>query len=584
MLKKLFFQLTALNIFIGLVQPFNQFIDSILTGRGLGIEALEAFALFLPIGSLMMALSCIFSVGTQVSCSHLMGSGKFEESTKLTQTSFLSSFVLSVVIAVTFIVFSSGIAVILGAGKEVPGQLNDTASYIRGYSFGIPALFLNAVMAVLLQIEGKKHLVILMSLLNLVINAAGDLLNIFIFKKGLFGMAAATSVSHITVFIVLLIYFLFFSKMFRFSLAHFDKSKLIDIIKNGTPSLTFYGSVVFRTAFFNMLIITRLDRIVLSVMPVVNSCLTIIDAIFSGFGDAVLLLGGVFYGEKDPDEGKTLLKTSLSSGVAVFFLISITTFAASVPIAKLFSDTNDAAFIAEASKAIKLTSLYFVPNIIACILKKYIQAVGRARYTAIANILCNAVYMCSAAFIMVNIIDSSGIFLSNLIGILMILSTHLLYAYILAQKSGRKGFDMLLYLPANYEVADDDIWKSSINNISDCIEASKAILSQCGKRDIDSKRAYRISLFIEEMTSNIVQHGFRNGSSNKIMLKVLFLKDRIVLNIKDNCPRFDPKYYYNSISENEDKTKGIGIRIVMKLAKKVSYTNTFNLNNLMIEI
>ena len=69
----LYLQLMSVNILIGLIQPFNQFVDSMLTGKGLGVSALAAYALFLPVSSLVLALSSFFSIGTQITCSHMLG-------------------------------------------------------------------------------------------------------------------------------------------------------------------------------------------------------------------------------------------------------------------------------------------------------------------------------------------------------------------------------------------------------------------------------------------------------------------------------------------------------------------------------
>ena len=44
LLTGLYMQLMTVNILIGLVQPCNQFVDSMLTGKGLGVAALNAYA------------------------------------------------------------------------------------------------------------------------------------------------------------------------------------------------------------------------------------------------------------------------------------------------------------------------------------------------------------------------------------------------------------------------------------------------------------------------------------------------------------------------------------------------------------
>ena len=584
LLTGLYMQLMTVNILIGLVQPCNQFVDSMLTGKGLGVAALNAYALFLPVGALMLAISSFFAIGTQINCSHMLGSGRFAEIKKLVQTALLSAVILSFLLSVILCCFSSHIAVLLGADESVPGQIQETAAYLRGYAPGIPAIILVGTLMPLLQLEGKKKLTVFLSVCIFIINGAGDLANIFVFKKGLFGMAAATAAANITVCVFLLIYFLTASRMFHFSVAGFQRNVFLSICWNGLPSMSYYGSLVVRTAFFNMLIITKLDGDMLAVMLVVSSFFTVIDAATGGAGDATLLLGGVLYGQRDIKGQRKLLRTALTAAAILFLVISVLTIAFAMPIAGLFSNSSNPAFIAQAAHAICLTALCFVPNALACVLKKYIQSVGRSVYTSVTNVLCNVVYVCLSAWILVSMAGSDGLFLSFAVCFILILLTHVVYAFHVSRGSGKTGFDRLLFLPADYEVSDDDQWVCSIRDLDGCIKASKQMMALCRSKGVDEKEAYLLALFAEEMTTNVVTHGFRPGSHNIIVLKLTFFEERIILSVLDNCASFDPIYYYERLQGSTDRTSGIGIRLVMGLSKNTVYTNSFSLNHVMIEI
>ncbi len=385
-------------------------------------------------------------------------------------------------------------------------------------------------------------------------------------------------------FFILLNYFLVRSKMFRFSLAGFQKKDLMSIIKNGLPSMSYYGSIVIRAAFLNWLILTMLDGIDLEIMLVINSFMTIVDAAIGGMGDATLLLGGVLYGQKDIKGQRKLLKTALITGAFMFLAITVLTLLLAPSIAGLFSEHRDSVFIAAAARAIRLTATCFIVSDLSCILKKYIQSVGRARYTSVSNLLCNILYACSASWILVKILGSDGLFVSFAVCFTMVLITHVIYANLLSRRSGRTGFDRLLFLPENFEVTDKDQWVYSIKDIDGCITASRQMTDLCRERGMDKKKAYFLSLCTEEITTNVVEHGFRTGKNSVIVVKLLFLEDRIILNILDNCPFFDPTCYYDRIKGDIDPLSGIGVRLVMKLAKEIIYTNSFNLNNVMIVI
>lgn len=582
--KRTYYQLMVVNILISLIQPCNQLIDSMLTGNGLGVESLESYALFFPVGSLVVALSSVFSVGTQINASHMLGRGESESVKKLLRTAFLSSTVFAVTVAIMMSVFSSQFAVLLGASSNIPRHISDMSSCLLGYAPGIPAIFLMNIMMSLLQIEGKKHFVVVLSVCNLFINWIGDVVNLTVFKGGLFGMTLATSVANIVVCVILLIYYLFYSKMFRFSLAGFSGELFRRIIKNGFPSLSYYGSLVIRSMFFNYLIVTMLDPSTLAVLLVVNAFTSVVDAAIGGTGDAVLLLGGVLFGERDILGQKKLIRMGLISGSILLLVITVISFIAAVPIAALFSDNSEMEFIKAAASAVSLTSISFVPDVIACVLKKYIQSVGAARYTSFSNVLCNVVYVCLSAVILVNIIGSDGIFLSYSVCYTLIIFTHIIFALLRSKKNKCRGADILLFLPEDYDITPDDVWETTASNLEDCIRASLDVSEQCRKRGLEENRSHHISLFTEEITKNIVEHGFRPGKNNLIVIKLIIHRDGVMLIIKDNCLRFNPKHYYDLLDNSSPSTNNIGIRVVMGLAKKSVYTNSFSLNNLMIEI
>ena len=193
-------------------------------------------------------------------------------------------------------------------------------------------------------------------------------------------------------------------------------------------------------------------------------------------------------------------------------------------------------------------------------------------------------FACFSAFALVGVIGSDGIYASYSISYLLIMVAHVVFAVLLARKSSRKGFDIFLFLPDDYEISDNDLWERTVRNLDECVEASDEARALCRDRGVDNRRAGYVTLLIEEATSNVVDHGLSKGEGSIIVVKILFDKDRIILSIKDDCRYFNPVHYYASRQGGGDGAEDYGLLIVMNFAKKVSYTNCFNLNNLRIEV
>ena len=66
-------------------------------------------------------------------------------------------------------------------------------------------------------------------------------------------------------------------------------------------------------------------------------------------------------------------------------------------------------------------------------------------------------------------------------------------------------------------------------------------------------------------------------------IRVVYKDDELVLRITDDCRAFDPKEQLKLI-DPDDVTKNIGLRMVQKLARSISYTNMLGLNVLTMKL
>lgn len=106
----------------------------------------------------------------------------------------------------------------------------------------------------------------------------------------------------------------------------------------------------------------------------------------------------------------------------------------------------------------------------------------------------------------------------------------------------------------------------------------------CLEKGIDERRAYLAGLSMEEMAGNIVEHGFtKDTKDHSIDIRVVHKDDNIILRIKDDCIPFDPKDR-NRITEGDDPTKNMGIRMIYRIMNDITYENLLGLNVLTIII
>lgn len=142
-----------------------------------------------------------------------------------------------------------------------------------------------------------------------------------------------------------------------------------------------------------------------------------------------------------------------------------------------------------------------------------------------------------------------------------------------------------MLLPKGFGIPKEDCIERSVNTLEEVIELSEQVVPFCIERGIDKKEANHLALCIEEMAGNVIEHGFADGKSHHLDIRVLVKDGAVVLRLRDDCVKFDLKEKAESWHfDPEHPEKNIGIRMVMRVAKNIAYTNAMNTNNLIITI
>ena len=123
----------------------------------------------------------------------------------------------------------------------------------------------------------------------------------------------------------------------------------------------------------------------------------------------------------------------------------------------------------------------------------------------------------------------------------------------------------------------------TIENGEDVIPASKQVEDFCKNNGASEKQSMMLSLFVEELSNNIIRFGFADKKKHSIDIRVIRLDDGWTLRMRDNCKKFDPTEWLK-MHNTDDPTKNIGIRMVTGMAKDINYLSTMDLNNITITI
>ena len=165
----------------------------------------------------------------------------------------------------------------------------------------------------------------------------------------------------------------------------------------------------------------------------------------------------------------------------------------------------------------------------------------------------------------------------------MCFTVHFLVHIWIKNKKFPTKLEHFMMLPENFGPNPDMVLDCSVSGMEEVIGISRTVMDFCIQRGIDKRRSFFAALCTEEMASNIVQHGFAPNKTQSLMIRVVIANGELILCFRDSCKLFNIREKFDS-AEQKDIASNVGIRLVMRMAKDVTYINTLKLNTTIIKI
>ena len=553
-------------------------VDAVVTGQCLGKTAVAAFGLTNPILLGVIGLSGMLGVGTVIESGQALGKGEKDRVRTVFASSLTAGAACGTLLMLLLFACSDRMAAVLGADETLAAQ---AAGYLKGYSFGIPAFFLQSILGFIMPLDGDKERVVTAMAVSTAVNIALDLLNGFVLHWDLYGMALATSVSYWAEFFVMLLHFRRKDKLFHFSLAPFRLRAICGIVRNGVPYALQLLMRMLGVILINRIILSCSTMESVAVFSLLMSSANLILIDGTAVGTTVLTVESCFVGERDFRSVTTLMKTAGIHAVLVNLFLSGIFILAAPWILRLF--TRDASICEPAVHAFRLFATCPVIYALNYALRSHLQSIRRIAFSVVYAAFDVLIGPVATAFVLSRMIGLDGIWLCYTLGELLALICLFIYAVIRNKRISLRLSDYLFMDPA-WEKEDAESLIISIENKKEALfQASKAseetirFLLQHG---MDGRQANMLGLCAEEICSNVVRHGFKKPWH----LLELNLKKRFsewVLSIRDNCTYFNLSDY---LSIQEQQKEKIGLRIVKGLAHHVQYMSALKINHVVISI
>lgn len=569
--------LAAIATMVGIV------IDGIVIGRFLGPDSMAAYGLVTPVINLATAFSGILATGAQVICAQHLGAGDVKKARRTFSMCMLITTIISVVMVAVVIIFRNPIAVMLGAHGNSANLLPLTSDYLFGIVFSFPCVLFLFEFNSLMRLDGDANRVIVAVVVMTVLDIAGDLVNALVIHGGMLGMGLTTSFSYFAALVIMLLHFTKKDIIFKFSFKGLRLKDMAEIFATGSSSAVGSASSMLRNLVLNQIMVaTVLSGTAVAALGVVNTVFNFTSSTMLGVAMTTAMIAGMILGEQDRTAAEALIKVTVKVTLIVGAVLSVILLIFADFIAGAFGGADGAQMVSLASRGLRIYALSIILYGLNVAFINYTQGMRRMIVSDLFCFLVNFPFIVLPALALFGVIDADAVWWSFIIGEAINFICIVVFAAVKKRGFPYRAKDFL-FLREPFGVPEDNLLDFSITESSQVIPASEAVGSFCAEKGASQKESMMLSLFVEELSNNIVQFGFVDGKRHSIDIRVIKQADGWILRVRDDCKRFDPTEWIK-LHNSEDKTRNIGIRMVCGMAKDVKYLSTLELNNITITI
>lgn len=481
-------------------------IDNVIVGQFLGETALGAMGVISPISLIFSAFGNICSGGS-VLAAQALGKGNRDSVRSIFSVTLLFVLLAGGLLTVFGVLFAPQIAKILGA----QGSLHQLAAeYLRGFFLGaIPTIMTTALMG-FVKMDGSPRLPLCAIVVMTVTNIVLDLAMIFVFDLGMFGMALATTLAYCFAMLTCCLHFRKDYCTLRPARPQNVLRELSSVITTGAPTAVSRVCDTVKTITLNHLVITAAGAGAAAALNVRTQTSSLVVALILGVGQAITPLAGMFFGEEDKTALKAALKDTLRVGLTLSIATAVLLFLSPSAVAGLLGIT-DSEILTMAARAVRLFAVAMPLQLINMVLMNFYQSTRRTGMATMICLLQSLIYTTGFALLLVNPIGTDGVWLAFVLGEVFTLLTTLLC---LTKRNHRfpASLQDIMLLPERFGADDKNKLELSIgNSMEEVMTISQGIYRFGDSRDMDRQLLHKLSLCIEEMAGNVVQHAFRPG-------------------------------------------------------------------------
>lgn len=389
-----------------LIDSFYNLADTFFVSQ-IGTYATAAVGVNDSLMLLIRAVAMGFGMGAASYISRLLGAKQEDEASKVGVTSLFSAMMVSIVFSVVCFIFMEPFVMLLGSTEHSKIY---TMQYARLILLAAPVTAGEAVLSQLLRSEGSTKYSMIGMVSGCFLNIGLDPLFILVFNWGVSGAAAATALSKVVSFVVLLAPFLLKKTVLEINPKLFTPKWYIykEVGKMGIPTFL-RSSLLSVSSIITNNIAGGFGDSTLAAISVGNKCMRFVGAMIIGFGQGFQPVAGYCWGAK---KFRRVLHsfwiTSLIGAViSVVFGALMAIFAPQI--VGIFTSGKDGKIISIGSFMIRTQSLVLIIHMWVMVIGSLFQALGRAVNATILNLSRQVICLIPCVLLLSSLFGEMGL-------------------------------------------------------------------------------------------------------------------------------------------------------------------------------
>ncbi|MBQ2685925.1 MAG: ATP-binding protein [Erysipelotrichaceae bacterium] len=581
MIRKLMFRLLPIQVLLAVVGSVNDIVSSYFASNFCDIEVMSAVGLFGPADMLLGAISTMLAGGVAIICGKLLGQNEIDKIRDVFALNTMVAMIIGILFtAVLAFMGATGMTGFFTQNEALRPTFN---RFLLIMSASVIPTILGNQLPAFLTMQNKSKRTMYASIAYIITNLILCYLFVCRLDWEELGLALSSVIGMWVFLAVESSYFLSGKSEFRFKLMKIDWKEVFRIIAVGFPGAAGLLYMTGRGLIVNKLLDIHTGSAGLSAFTAANNLLSVFWAIPGGMMTVSRLQMSVSIGEEDRRSLCDIMRVMFRYFIPLMCAIDAVIILLARPLAGLFFHDTGAPVYQMMVSGLRILPLCMPFSIICQHFTSYGQASGKQLFVNILSLLDGVVCVAGFSIILTGWLKVNGVYVANVLNGIVTTLFIIGHAW-LKNRHFPRNMEQLMVIPADFGAAEDERIDITVMNMEEVINLSKRIMDFCQSRGIDKRRSYFSALALEEMAGNIVEHGFtKDDRKHSINVRVVHKDDSIILRIKDDCIPFNPEER-RMITENDDITKNMGIRMVYSILKDINYNYLFGINCLTIRI